>query len=174
MVKLSRCFFLTCLTVIAWGQTETVVNLLDLDAPVGSLEYASIHEAGHVVCATSAGMSVTRAVVFQRSKPGVGVYWKGATTLRGSSRHHGMAMAKLGGNFAEFFLADRTNTIRVPSFLDVVGNRRVISQSDVITAEDLGGESLLTIQNRTYRALAGNVSLLNRVYQRLRTSHVYP
>jgi hypothetical protein len=145
-----------------------------LEAPVGTLEFASIHEAGHVVCAKSAGMIVTRAMVFQRSKSGVGVYWKGTTALRGSNRGGSMAVTKLGGNFAELFLADRTNVVVVPSFLDVVGNRNVISQSDVITQLDLGSDSLLTAQHKTYRALAGQVALLRRVYQQLCTSHAYP
>ena len=145
-----------------------------LEAPVGTLEFASIHEAGHVVCAKSAGMIVTRALVFQRSKPGVGVYWKGTTALRGSNRGGNMAIAKLGGNFAELFLANNTNVIVVPTFLDVVGNRRVISQSDIVTQTDLGAGSLLTAQHKTYRALAGNVALLSRVYQQLRTRHAYP
>jgi hypothetical protein len=85
-----------------------------------------------------------------------------------------MAVTKLGGNFAELFLADRTNVVVVPSFLDVVGNRNVISQSDVITQLDLGSDSLLTAQHKTYRALAGQVALLRRVYQQLCTSHAYP
>lgn len=85
-----------------------------------------------------------------------------------------MAVAKLGGNFAELFLADQTNVIVVPTFLDVVGNRGVISQSDVVTQADLGAGSLLTAQHKTYRALAGNLALLSRVYQQLRTRHAYP
>jgi hypothetical protein len=149
-------------------------SLTTLNARVGTLEFASIHEAGHVVCAKSVGMIVTQALVFQRSKPGVGVYWKGTAALRGSNRGGNMAVAKLGGNFAELFLADNTNVIVVPTFLDVVGNRRVISQSDVATQTDLGAGSLLTAQHKTYRALAGNVALLSRVYQQLRTRHAYP
>lgn len=147
-------------------------GLLTLDAPIGTLEFASIHEAGHVVCAKSVGMTVTRAMVFQRSKSGIGVYWKGTTTLRGGSR--GMAVAKMGGNFAEFFIDDRTRAVRVPGFLEVVGNRNVISETDVITRADLGADSLLTAQHKTYRALAGNVALLSKVYQQLRSRHVYP
>jgi hypothetical protein len=50
----------------------------------------------------------------------------------------------------------------------------VISQSDVVTQADLGAGSLLTAQHKTYRALAGNLALLSRVYQQLRTRHAYP
>jgi hypothetical protein len=174
MIKLSVILFLLTYAPLTHGQDEAGASPSTLDAPVGTLEYASIHEAGHVVCATSVGMTVTRAIVFQRSKPGVGVYWKGTTTLRGASMRQGMAVAKLGGNFAEFFLADRTHTIMIPNFLDIVGNRKVISESDVVTPADLGTDSLLTAQHKTYRALAGNVGFLRRVYQQLRTTHVYP
>jgi hypothetical protein len=164
---------LTCVP-LAFSQDVAGSILLCLDAPVGTLEYASIHEAGHVVCATSIGITVTLAMVFQRSKPGIGVYWKGTTSLRGANMRRGMAVAKLGGNFAEFFLADRTKAVVVPTFLDVVGNRNVISQSDVITQSDLGSDSLLTAQHKTYRALTGNVALLSRVYQKLRTTYIHP
>jgi hypothetical protein len=158
----------------ASSQEPASASLTALNAPVGTLEFASIHEAGHVVCAKSAGMIVTRAVVFLRSKPGIGAYWKGTTSLRGGDRSRGMAIAKLGGNFAELFLADKTATVVVPTLLDVVGNRNVISQSDVVTQTDLGTDSLLTAQHRTYRALTGNLALLSRVYQQLRARHVYP
>ncbi|MDP1590522.1 MAG: hypothetical protein Q8M07_22400 [Prosthecobacter sp.] len=146
--------------------------LTTLNAPLGTLEFAAIHEAGHVVAAKAIGLSVTRAMIFQRSKPGVGVYWKGTTQLRGGTR--GMAVAKLGGHFAERFLDDRTNKVIVPSFLDVISNRNIISESDVITQADLGADSLQTAQHKTYRALAGNVAMLSQVYNQLRTRHVYP
>lgn len=147
-------------------------SLTSLNAPLGTLEFAAIHEAGHVVAAKAIGISVTRAMIFPRYKPGVGEYWKGITQLRGSSR--GMAVAKLGGLFAERFLDDRTNRVIVPSFLDVISNRNIISESDVITRADLGADSLQTAQHKTYRALAGNVAMLNQVYNQLRTRHVYP
>ncbi len=143
MSKLSIILPLLIWAPVAFSHDMTRSSLTHLNAPVGTLEFASIHEAGHVVCAKSMGMIVTRALVFQRSKPGVGVYWKGTTTLRGGERGRGMAVAKLGGNFAELFLSDRTNAVVVPTFLDVVGNRNVISQSDVVTEVDLGSDSLL-------------------------------
>jgi hypothetical protein len=167
------------LSLLIWvpsasSQEPASASLTTLNAPVGTLEFASIHEAGHVVCAKSAGMIVTRTLVFQRSKPGVVTFWKGTTSLRGGDRSRSMAIAKLGGNFAELFLADKTNAVVVPTFLDVVGNRNVISQSDVVTQVDLGIDILLTAQHKTYRALAGNLALLSKVYQQLRTRHVYP
>jgi hypothetical protein len=174
MIKLSIILPLLIWVPVAWSHDMASSSLTTLNAPVGTLDFASIHEAGHVVCAKSVGMIVTRALVFQRSKSGVGVYWKGTTSLRGGDRGRGMAVAKLGGNFAELFLADRTSVVVVPSFLDVVGNRNVISESDVVTQADLGAESLLTAQHKTYRALAGNVAQLSRVYQQLRTTHAYP
>lgn len=151
------------------GSKEFVLN--DLDAPIGTLEFASIHESGHVVAAKSVGFTVSGASVFQLSKPGIGLYWKGTTRIRGSGR--GMAVAKMGGNFAEFFL-DQHNRFRVPSFLDIVGNRNVISQTDVITSSDLYGESLTEAQHRTYRALTANASMLNRIYLQLKTKRSYP
>ena len=174
MTKFSITLVLAFWVPVAFSHDVARSSLINLDAPVGTLEFASIHEAGHVVCAKSVGMIVTRALVFQRSKSGVGVYWKGTTSLRGGDRGRGMAVAKLGGNFAELFLADRTSVVVVPSFLDVVGNRNVISQSDVVTQVDLGSDSLLTAQHKTYRALAGNVAQLTKVYQQLRTTHAYP
>lgn len=147
-------------------------SLTTLNAPLGTLEFAAIHEAGHVVAAKAIGISVTRVMIFQRSKPGVGGYWKGTTQLRGGTRN--MAVAKLGGHFAERFLDDRTNRVIVPPFLDVISNRNIISESDVITRADLGADSLQTAQHKTYRALAGNVAMLNQVYNQLRTRHVYP
>ena len=174
MIRLSIILPLVVWVPLALSHDVASSSLTTLNAPVGTLEFASIHEAGHVVCAKSVGMIVTRALVFQRSKPGVGVYWKGTTSLRGGERSRGMAVAKLGGNFAELFLADKTNTVVVPTFLDVVGNRNVISQSDVVTQVDLGSDSLLTAQHKTYRALAGNVAQLSKVYQQLRTTHAYP
>ena len=174
MIQLFIILTLLICVPLAFGQDVTSSILLDLDAPLGTLEYASIHEAGHVVCATSIGITVARAMVFQRSKPGIGAYWKGTTSLRGGNRSRGMAVAKLGGNFAELFLAVKTNAIVVPTFLDVMGNRNVISQSDVITQLDLGSDSLLTAQHKTYRALTGNVARLSRVYQKLRTTYIYP
>lgn len=147
-------------------------SLTALNAPLGTLEFAAIHEAGHVVAAQAIGLSVTRAMIFPRYSPGVGEYWKGITQLRGSSRD--MAVAKLGGHFAERFLHDRTNRIIVPSFLDVVSHRNIISESDVITQADLGADSLQAAQHKAYRALAGNVTMLTQVYQQLRTRHVYP
>jgi hypothetical protein len=172
MNKFHAILFLAASISTSFSHEVLRSTLLTLDAPIGTLEFASIHESGHVVCAKSVGMTVTRALVFQRSKPGVGVYWKGTTTLRGGSR--GMAVAKMGGNFAEFFLDDKTQAVKVPGFLEVVGNRNVISETDVITQADLGADSLLTAQHKTYRALVGNVSLLSRVYQQLRTRHSYP
>lgn len=98
MIKPLTILCLLACTCLAWGQQEKVVSFIEFDAPVGTLEFASIHEAGHVVCALNAGIRVTRAIVYQRSKPGVGVFWKGTTTLSGASRHPGMAVAKLGGS----------------------------------------------------------------------------
>lgn len=141
--------------------------------PIGSLSFASIHEAGHVVTAKSVGMKVTGARVFLQSRGGFSSYWKGATTLRANGNSQDMAVVKMGGNFAEFFIDD-SNVLKVPSFLSIVGNRNTISQSDVVTAADLGGASLLDAQHRTYRALSGNTRLLHSVFHKLLSSHVYP
>lgn len=142
--------------------------------PIGSLSFASIHEAGHVVTAKSVGMRVTGARVFLQSRGGFSSYWKGATTLRAKGSSLEMAVVKMGGSFAEFFIDD-SNVLRVPSFLSIVGNRKtIISQSDVVTAADLGGGSLLDAQHRTYRALSGNTRLLHSVFHKLLSSHVYP
>ena len=142
-------------------------------APIGSLSFASIHEAGHVVTAKSVGMHVMGARVFLQSRGGFSSYWKGSTTLRAKGSSLEMAVVKMGGNFAEFFIDD-SNVLRVPSFLSIVGNRNTISQSDVVTAADLGGGSLLDAQRRTYRALSGNTRLLGSVFHKLWRSHVYP
>jgi hypothetical protein len=142
-----------------------------LEAPVGTLEFASIHEAGHVVAAKSVGFSVSGAAVFQLSKPGIGLYWKGTTKIRGRGR--GMAVVKLGGYCAEYFL-DQHNHFQVPSFLGIVGSRKAISRTDTITAADLGGESLTEVHYRAYRALSANASSLNRVYTQLMTKKSYP
>lgn len=146
-------------------------NLSSLEAPIGTLEFACMHEAGHVVAAKSVGFSVTSATVFQVSKPGIGLFWKGTTRIKGKGR--GMAVTKLGGYYAEFFL-DSYNRFQVPSFLDIVGNRGVISRTDSITAIDLGGESLAEAQYRAFRALTANSILLNRVYNRLMVKKSYP
>ncbi len=84
-----------------------------------------------------------------------------------------MAVTKLGGNFAVFFL-DPYNRFQIPSFLDIVGSRSVISRTDTITDVDLGGESLTEAQYRAYRALTANSALLNRVYNQLKTKKSYP
>ncbi len=154
-------------TVVFSHETERHLN-----APIGTLEFAAIHEAGHVVAAKSMGLPVTRAVVFQRSGRGGG-YWKGTTTFRASSRSNGIALVKLGGNYAEFFI-DETRRVRAPQMVQVIGNRNVISETDVITKADLAGESLSNVQHRTYRALCQNVLLLSRVYNQLLTEHHYP
>lgn len=143
-----------------------------LNAPIGTLEFAAIHEAGHVVAAKGMGLSVTRAVVFKRSGRGGG-YWKGTTTFRASSRSSGIALVKLGGNYAEFFI-DESRRVRTPQMMQVIGNRNVISETDVITKADLAGESLSNVQHRTYRLLCQNVLLLSRVYNQLLTEHHYP
>lgn len=149
----------------------TEMTLSSLEAPVGTLEFASMHEAGHVVAAKSVGLAVSGATVFQLSKPGIGLYWKGTTRIRGKGR--GMAVAKLGGNFAGFFL-DANNRFCIPSFLDIVGSRSAISRTDSLTAADLGGGSLSEAQYRTYRALSANAGFLNRVYLQLKTKKSYP
>ena len=110
---------------------------LTLNAPIGSLAFASIHEAGHVVAATSLSFFVIEARVFQQNRGASVRYWKGLTTLRPKSGARGMAVVKLAGNFAEFFI-DHNDRVRAPSFLEVIGNRNVISRSDVITRQDLG------------------------------------
>lgn len=159
---------------VAAAESETRAaefTLSNLEAPIGTLEFASMHEAGHVVAAKSVGFSVSTATVFQVSKPGIGLYWKGTMKIKG--RGCGMAVTKLGGNFAVFFL-DPYNRFQIPSFLDIVGSRSVISRTDTITDVDLGGESLTEAQYRAYRALTANSALLNRVYNQLKTKKSYP
>ena len=146
-------------------------NLFNLEAPVGTLEFASMHEAGHVIAAKSVGFTVSGATVFQFSRPGVGLFWKGTTRIKGRGR--GMAVTKLGGNFAGFFL-DSHNRFQIPSFLDIVGSRSAISRTDSISDFDLGGESLTEAQYRAYKALTVNSAMLNRVYNLLRTKKSYP
>ena len=143
-----------------------------LNAPIGTLEFAAIHEAGHVVAARSMGLRVTRAVIFQRSGRDGG-YWKGTTTFRASNRSKGIALVKLGGNYAELFI-DESRRVRAPQMLQVIGNRNVISETDVITKADLAGESLSKVQHKTYRVLCQNVLLLSQVYIQLLTEHHYP
>lgn len=172
-MKKSQLLCAFCALILAVVPAFACEEVIVQDAPVGSLPFASIHEAGHVVAAKSVGFTVTGARVFQQFRGGIGFYWKGATSLRASKGAKGMAVVKLGGNFAEFFIDD-SNIVRVPRFIDVVGNRNVISQSDVITRADLGADSLLDAQHKTYRALSGNVRLLDSVYHRLMTKLAYP
>lgn len=160
---------IACLSVSVLGAPERNA----LDAPIGTLSFAAIHEAGHVTCALSLGLVTTTARVFQKSTYGAGTFWKGQTSLGRGHVGKGMALIKLGGNFAEHFLAD-TGRIYQPSFLDIVGNRDVISQSDQINQTDLGGDSLLEAQRRTFFTLRGRLADLDRIYKQLYYNHVYP
>ena len=147
------------------------INLLE--APIGTLAFASIHEAGHVTVAKACGLSSVSARVFQLYKSGVGTFWKGQTNLGRGYAGKGMALIKLGGSFAEHFL-DSSNRIYQPSFLDVVGDRSVISQSDQITHMDLGGDSVLEAQRRTFFILRGRLADLGRIYKNLLQRHSHP
>ena len=144
-----------------------------VDAPIGTLPFVSIHESGHVTVAKSCGFSAVSAKVFLKSKSGVGTFWKGQTSLGGGATGHGMALIKLGGRFAEQFL-DQSNRIFKPSFLDVIGDRGAISQSDNLTQIDLGAYSLLDAQRRTYLILISRLSDLDRIYKTLYHRHSYP
>lgn len=160
-------FFVSCLIASQPGPSVTI------DAPIGTLSFASIHEAGHVTVAMSLGLFSVTARVFQKSTYGAGTFWKGQTSLNRGYAGKGMALIKLGGNFAEHFLDD-SGRISPPSFLDIVGNRGVISQSDQIDQADLGGDSLLEAQRRTYIILRSRVADLDKIYKSLYYNHVYP
>ena len=142
-------------------------------AALGSLEFASIHEAGHMTVANSVGYPGTNARVFQNFKTGVGTFWKGQTTFTERAITRGMALVKLGGIFSEHFLSD-SNRIFQPGFLDVIGHRDVISQSDRITSVDLAGHVLLEAQRKTFLILKSRVADLDQVYKALFYNHKYP
>jgi len=163
---------LTCTGLLMTSEPERP-EPLTVDAPIGTLSFASIHEAGHVTMAKSIGLSSVSAIVFQKSTYGAGTFWKGQTSLGRGYTGKGMALVKLGGNFAEHFLDD-SGRIYQPSFLDIIGNRGVISQSDQINQTDLGGDSLLEAQRRTYFSLRGRLPDLENIYKRLYHNHVYP
>lgn len=143
-----------------------------LCSPVGSLEFASIHESGHVVAAFGSGVKVRQAVVFQVSRAGFGFYWKGATTLAGKPSR-GMAVIKLGGNVAEHFV-DGSGRFRTPSLYDVITSRDLISNSDKLTQADLGADDLLSAQQKAYRILISSKDRLRVIYGQLLTRHCYP
>jgi hypothetical protein len=140
---------------------------------VGTLSFASIHESGHVTLAKSCGYFAVSAKVFLMSKYGVGTFWKGQTSLGGGGNGNGMALIKLGGRFAEQFL-DRSNRIFKPSFLDVIGDRGIISQSDNLNQIDLGSFSLLEAQRKTYLIMTSRLVDLDRIYKTLYYRHAYP
>ena len=142
-------------------------------AALGRLEFASIHEAGHVIVASSTGYPGTSARVFQSFKTGVGTFWKGQTTFTERAIIRGMALVKLGGIFSEHFLS-KSNRIFQPGFLDVIGHRDVISQSDRITSGDLAGYALLDAQRKTYLILKSRAADLDQVYKALFYNHKYP
>ena len=159
--------------VLSGLQSLAASEIMALDAPVGTLSFASIHEAGHVTVAKSCGFPAVSAKVFQMSKYGVGTFWKGQTSLTGVGAGKGMALIKLGGRFAEKFL-DKSNRIHKPSFIDVIGDRGVISQSDELSQIDLGSLSLLEAQLKTYHILTSRMSDLDRIYKTLYHRHAYP
>jgi len=143
-------------------------------APVGTLAFASVHEAGHVTVAKHCGYISVSARVFLKEKYGVGTFWKGQTTLgKGHTRNGEMALIKLGGRFTEHYL-DRSNRIYQPNFIDVIGDRSVISQSDEITRMDLGSDSLLEAQRRTFFILRGRLVELDQIYKTLLGRKGYP
>lgn len=84
-----------------------------------------------------------------------------------------MALIKLGGAISEHFLSG-ANRVFQPSFLDVVGHRDVISQSDRITPSDLAGYSLLEAQRKSYQILSSRVAELDEAYRKLFYNHRYP
>jgi hypothetical protein len=151
----------------------SAVEHLSIDAPIGTLSFAAIHEAGHVTIARSLGLFSVTARVFQKSTYGAGTFWKGQTSLGRGYIGKGMALIKLGGNFAEHFLDD-SGRIYQPSFLDIIGNRGIISKSDQINQTDLGGDSLLEAQRKTFFILRGRLADLDKIYKRLYYNHVYP
>jgi hypothetical protein len=168
-------FTLIAVALFHWVFSNFVYadQTVTLNAPIGSLQFAAIHEAGHVVAAKIMGLTVIKAHVFEKSNGGTIKHWKGITHLRAAKNGKSLAVVKLAGNFAEFFI-DNHNRVHVPSFLDVIGNRNTISQSDAITQLDLGADSLLEAQQKTFHMLRTNVRLLESIYERLRTKHVYP
>ena len=166
----------TCLTALLGCMLVSELSAIEqvsVDAPIGTLSFAAIHEAGHVTIARSLGLFSVTARVFQKSTYGAGTFWKGQTSLGRGYIGKGMALIKLGGNFAEHFLDD-SGRIYQPSFLDIIGNRGVISQSDQINQTDLGGDSLLEAQRKTFFILRGRLADLDRIYKRLYYNHVYP
>lgn len=167
--------FLKLLCVVVFSSecaAREVVAHSCLWSPVGSLEFASIHESGHVVVAFGSGIKVRQAVVFQVSRPGFGVYWKGATTLAGKPSR-GMAIIKLGGSVAEHFV-DGSGRFRTPSLYDVITNRDLISDSDKLTQADLGADDLLSAQQKAYRMLISSKDRLRAIYGQLLTQRRYP
>jgi len=160
-------------SLMASCETAAVSELNLLEAPLGTLAFASVHEAGHVLVAQSCGLSSVSARVFQVSKYGVGTFWKGQTNLGARDAGKGMALIKLGGIFAEHFL-DRLNRITHPSFLDVIGDRDVISQTDKLSQVDLGSVSLLEAQEKTYFIMTSRLGDLDRIYKTLYHRHAYP
>jgi len=165
--------FLLIVTVTAVGKNLAASEINSFEAPVGTLAFASVHEAGHVTVAKSCGFFSVSARVFLMSKSGVGTFWKGQTSLGAGGKGNGMALTKLGGRFAEQFL-EKSNRVYRPSFLDVVGDRGVISQSDELNQIDLGAISLLEAQRRTYLILTSRIADLDRIYKTLYYRHAYP
>ena len=166
---------LECLFILFFSSecvAQEVQTLRCLLSPVGSLEFASIHESGHVVAAFGSGIKVRQAVVFQVSRPGFGFYWKGATTLAGKPSR-GMAVIKLGGTVAEHFV-DGSGRFRTPSLYDVITSRGLISSSDKLTQADLGADDLLSAQQKAYRMLISSKDRLRAIYGQLLTQRRYP
>ena len=172
MFAFKYCAIILITPLILGGANLAAAQITLFEEPVGTLPFVSIHEAGHVTVARSNGCHAVSAKVFLMSKYRVGTFWKGQTTFGGSTGN-GMALIKLGGRFAEKFL-DQSNRIFKPSFLDVIGDRGIISQSDNLTQIDLGSFSLLDAQRRTYLILTSRLSDLDRIYKTLYHRHAYP
>ncbi|MFZ2278107.1 MAG: hypothetical protein WAW39_09915 [Prosthecobacter sp.] len=167
-------FRIILIAAVLLGRANLAASEIILfEAPLGTLSFVSIHEAGHVTVAKSCGFLAVSAKVFQMSKYGVGTFWKGQTSLTGGGAGKGMALIKLGGRFAEQFL-DKSNRIHQPSFLDVIGDRSIISHSDKLSQIDLGSFSLLEAQRRTYLILTSRMTDLDRIYKSLYHRHTYP
>lgn len=163
---------LICLHKSSECKAKEAKTLCCLYSPVGSLEFASIHESGHVIAALGTGVRVKQALVFQVSRSGFGTYWKGATTLAGTPSR-GMAVIKLGGSIAEHFV-DGSGRFRTPSLYDVITSRGLISSSDKLTQADLGADDLLSAQQKTYRMLVSGKDRLRAIYGQLLTQRRYP
>ena len=139
-----------------------------------SLEITAAREAGHIIAAKAIGVEVEIAKIYPASRSGTAGKWCGVTMFRSGYNSRGLATAKLGGLFAQSFVDPKTKKLFVPSFLDVVADRQIISRSDRLNQIDLGAEPLHQAQHRAYRALTANLEELHRVYDQLRTQKAFP